>query len=94
MGILVREAILPSGVQVSDVYMSFSGEVIMINPKRNDTYVVHSWYKVFSDVSKSKQSDSRIQISVETDDINTYPAPVILYNALKQQYPGAVDVHE
>jgi hypothetical protein len=91
MGILVPEATLPSGFTLSNVYMSFSHEPVYISPTGPDRCQIYSYYKVWADVEKSKPSDIRILLTVQGAD-SSLSAYTVLYDALKEQYPGSEDV--
>jgi hypothetical protein len=106
MGILVPEATLPSGIKISNVYMSFSGEVVFVSqvmgttgpPKtiqekynKNHQWQISSHYKVYP---KKPQlgSDSNIRVPFAT------VVPIIsqspydyLYTALMKQYPSSIE---
>lgn len=90
MGIFVPQATLPSGVQVSNVYMSFSGEVVY-TAQYCGKWRIQSTYKVFKDqISTKTGSNIKIEFSTLVDDLsNPYGH---LYDALKQLYTDAVDV--
>lgn len=90
MGIFVQQATLPSGVQVSNVYMSFSGEVVYTT-QYSGKWRIQSTYKVFKDqISTKTGTNIKIEFAtVVTDLSNPYGH---LYDALKEAYPGAVDV--
>jgi hypothetical protein len=91
MGILVPEATLPSGFTLSNVYMSFSHEPVYISPMGPSRCQIYSYYKVWADVEKSKPSDIRILLTVQGAD-SSLSAYTVLYDALKEQYPGSEDV--
>ena len=90
MGIFVQQATLPSGVKVSNVYMSFSGEVVYTAQMKGG-WRIQSTYKVFKDqISAKSGSNIKIEFSTFVTDLsNPYGH---LYDALKEAYPGAVDV--
>lgn len=96
MGILVIEGTLPSGIQVSNVYMSFSDETISVQsvPTAN-TFLVSGCYRVFADPSKSAGTNIRlpIQTVLSGTDINgsVYDK---LYDKLKSDYPNNSEWHE
>lgn len=100
MGIIVPEANLPMGITVSNVYMSFAGEVIytMANtvstPEGGQTkkYMVNTYYHVYKDETKNPGSNIKIQITAQVDDITNQDVYSILYTQLKNTYPGAQDV--
>ena len=89
MGILVPEATLPMGITISNVYMSFSGEVIYTCP-RNGQYAVNTHYKVYKDDTKQPDTNIRIPLNVQVSDISV-GVYTTLYTALKNLYPGAED---
>ena len=91
MGILVPEANLPMGITLSNVYMSFSDEMIYTNPQ-NGRYVVSTYYKVYKDQTKNPASNIRIPISCIVDTIKDLDAYTILYDQLKVAYPGSGDI--
>ena len=91
MGILVSEGVLPSGIPISNVYMSFDTEVIYVSPRSADgRYSIHANYKVFKDDTKQLNSDVRIPLAIQVNDISigVYTS---LYENLKQIYPESVD---
>jgi len=89
MGILVPEANLPMGITVSNVYMSFSGEVIYTVPA-NGQYRINTYYKVYKDELKQPDTNIRIPINVQVSDINQ-SVYSILYSELKTIYPNNID---
>ena len=90
MGILVPEANLPMGITVSNVYVSFSGEVIYTIPG-NGQYRVNTHYKVYKDETKQPDTNIRIPISTQVSNISigVYTA---LYEELKRTYQNFTDV--
>ena len=91
MGILVPEANLPMGITVSNVYMSFSGEVIYTMPNQtSNIYTINTHYKVYKDELKQPDTNIRIPINVQVSDINQ-SVYSILYSELKTIYPNNID---
>jgi len=90
MGIFVPEANLPMGITVSNVYMSFSGEVIYTVPMSGQ-YNVNTYYKVYKDETKIPDTNIRIPTGVLVDSIVGRDVYTILYENLKQIYPDSVD---
>ena len=90
MGILVPEAYLPMGITVSNVYMSFSGEVIYTVPA-NGQYNINTYYKVYKDESKKPDTNIRISLAIQVSDISV-GVYTSLYENLKALYPGSTDV--
>lgn len=91
MGILVPEANLPMGITVSNVYMSFSGEVIYTIPG-NGQYRVNTCYKVYKDETKQPDTNIRIPISITVNNIVGRDVYTILYEELKNLHSGSTDV--
>jgi hypothetical protein len=92
MGILVPEANLPMGVTLSNVYMSFSKEVVYTVPNStSNNYVINTYYKVYKDETKQPDTNIRIPISVQVNDISV-GVYTLLYENLKQLYPNSTDV--
>lgn len=91
MGIFVPEANLPMGITLSNVYMSFSGEVIytMPNPTCNN-YTINTSYKVYKDDTKQPDTNIRIPFAIQVSDISV-GVYTSLYENLKQNYPSSVD---
>ena len=93
MGILVSEGTLPSGVQVSNVYMSFAEETVGIQsvPTAN-TFLITACYRVFADPSKASGTNIRVPLSIvisgQDIDASIYGK---LYDKLKTEYPNNLD---
>jgi len=93
MGIIVPEATLPSGIRVSNVYMSFSGELVYVYPRNEDgRYTISAHYKVYVDSTKNLGSNIKIPISVTEDNITGRDVYSILYENLKKVYIGYLDI--
>jgi hypothetical protein len=92
MGIFVSEGVLSSGIPISNVYMSFSGSVVYVEPKNsNDLYTVRAFCKVFRDQeSKSSQPDITFQVVNQVNDINI-GAFTCLYEKLNEIFPNSSD---
>jgi hypothetical protein len=90
MGIFVPEANLPMGITVSNVYMSFSGEVIYTVPA-NGQYRINTYYKVYKDETKNPDTNIRVPIGVLIDSIIGRDVYTVLYDELKQIYPSSID---
>lgn len=93
MGILVPEAILPMGITLSNVYMSFSGETVYVNPRLpGNVYRINTSYRIYLDPSKEKGTNISIPMTVTVNDIGRDTIFGILYTELKTIYPGSEDV--
>jgi hypothetical protein len=79
------------GITISNVYMSFSGEVIYTVPE-NGQYRINTYYKVYKDETKNPDTNSRIPIVTQTSNIVGRDVYTILYENLKALYPGSTDV--
>jgi hypothetical protein len=130
MGIFAPTATLPSGVSLSNVYMSFTDEIIFVGqlplnyipppvlpppgPTKppntppggpgtiftpvpyNYKWRLNSNYKIYTSKEAALQnrvSNIRVPINLDVDHIGDNPY-VLLYNKLKDQYPGSYDVIE
>ena len=96
MGIIVKTGTLPSGIQVSNVYIGFGGEMICISP-RTDVYHVTTYYRVFGDQTrKDGEPAARVmmQVTVMKPDFHgSDDCFMLLYQKLKQQFPNYIDCH-
>jgi len=90
MGIFVPEANLPMGITVSNVYMSFSREVIYTVPTSGQ-YRINTYYKVYKDETKNPDTNIRVPIGILIDSIIGRDVYTLMYDELKQIYPSSVD---
>jgi hypothetical protein len=89
MGLLVNTAVLPDGISVKNVYMSFRSENINITSGGTNQWNINTSYRVYKDENKfNNVFDIRIPIRVLTKDI-TRPVYDILYEQLKCIYPDS-----
>lgn len=107
MGITVPTATIPSGIQLSNVYISLANEPVSItqvnklfvdpaHPQSNANYQVNGYYSVYLDRKTAKiqgLSPIRIPIGVRTVEYPSNPHQII-YNQLKQSYSNVQDVYE
>ena len=91
MGIIVPEAILPSKIGISNVYISFAQENILVSKSYNNTWRVNTNYNIFNDESKVDGTNIRIPIEVNSSNI-TEGVYSILYTELKNRYPNSQDI--
>lgn len=92
MGILVPECNLPSSnIAVSNVYMSFSGEAVQTlrHPYTGD-YILSSNYRIFSNPTKKPDTNISEPLMVPYSNLDQ-GVFTVLYNALKEMYPGSED---
>jgi hypothetical protein len=98
MGIFVPSATLPSGITVSNVYMSFTNEVLYVMQSPDTSsglYQMTSYCNVFPSRESVKQGvQSNIRFNVTTQVSNVICGYQALYNKLKNMYPSALDVIE
>lgn len=95
MGILATGT-LPSGVQLSNVYISFSDESIYVRPNDiNGTVEYTICYKVFASPSKEGGHICRVpfQVAIPVEE-DTKRAYDVIYVHLKSLWPGSTDVLE
>lgn len=108
MGILVPEATLPSGIKLSNVYMSFTGEAVFVSQVGTSpnatvgqnrfnpalTWQVSSHYKVYpSKPVRGKDSNIRVPFSAIVEVFDKSPYD-FLYKALMDYYPSSKSVIE
>jgi hypothetical protein len=92
MGIFVSDGVLPSGIPISNVYMSFSGSIVYIEPKSPDNmYILRTTCRVFKDQTKTLNSDINFIISTSVSDVSTCVFKC-LYEKLKTIFPNSEDV--
>lgn len=93
MGVLATGT-LPSGVQLSNVYISFNDESIYVKPNPvNQTIEYTVCYKVWADPSKQGEPLCRVpfQVSVPIQE-DTSRAFDVIYNHLKSIWDETADV--
>ena len=90
MGIIVTNGTLPSGIPISNVYMSFSEEPVY-TVQQGENWRINSYYNVFSDPSKSGGSNIRVNLVTTTSNIAEGSPYYFLYDALKNVYPNNID---
>jgi len=93
MGIFVSEGVLPSGIPISNVYMSFSGSLVYVEPKYpvSNLYTIRAACKVFKDQeSKSSKPDITFQVVNQVSDISVWVFQS-LYEKLKEMFPNNID---
>jgi len=89
MGIMVQCGTIPSGVSVSNVYISFGSEPLYILPN-GGLYRITTHYRIYSTQTKELGTDIRIPFTLNISNIdqNVYTA---VYNELKCIYPNNID---
>jgi hypothetical protein len=92
MGILVPNCTLPNGIEVSNVFMCFTGENVIVGKDiSGNAYSVTSNYRVYKDSSRSGPNIIRCDIMVDGISNISQSPYTYLYNSLKTSYPGAID---
>lgn len=96
MGIFVNSGVMPSGLTLSNVYISFNMEPVIVFPKNSfglteSNLMVKSRYRVYTDPEKSNGSNIQEEICVETTDIRR-PIYDILYEELSIMYPDSINM--
>lgn len=90
MGIIVPDAVLPNGIQVSNVYMCFADEPVYTQ-KNSNIFYLNSSYRIYKTSDKTPDVPIRFPISTQVTDIEGQSSYSILYDALKKIYPGSED---
>ena len=93
MGLLVPEFTV-SGVSISNVYVSLVNNniTVCVNPE-NRFYVIQGLYSVYKDRSRQYPALINKLFQVRTDD-HTSSLFTLIYNQLKEEFPGSIDVIE
>jgi hypothetical protein len=96
MGIFVKSGVTSSGIILSNVYISFNMEPVIVFSKNSfglteSNFMVKSRYKVYTNPEKTSKSDIQEEISVETTDIRR-PIYDILYEELITMYPDSINM--
>jgi hypothetical protein len=92
MGILVPNCTLPNGIVITDAFICFTGEKVIVQKDvSGETYCVVSTYRVYKDSTRTGPVIILCPIIVEGI-TNVVNSPYnYLYDSLKQTYPGSVD---
>jgi len=92
MGIQVPNCTLPNGIEVSNVFMCFTGQTVTVQKDiTGNAYSVVSNYRVYKDSSRTGPNIILCPILVEgIPNVSSSPY-TYLYDSLKQTYPGSVD---
>jgi hypothetical protein len=93
MGLIVERGVLPDGVDIFNVYLSFNLECIFVTKDLTGEYVINTYYRVIPlDMTyKNKYGwvpEIRVPFQVRTTNINQ-PLYDILYQNLKQVFPNS-----
>jgi hypothetical protein len=90
MGLLVHSGVLPNGIPIQNVYISFGQDCVRMAPMNNKKgwFCVNTTYSVYSSPSKAKGTNMRFEIFVETQD-PTKPIYDIVYDYIKSLYPNS-----
>jgi hypothetical protein len=92
MGITVPNCTLPNQISLNNVFMSFTGETVIIQKDLSgNAYSISSNYRIYKDSTRPGPVLIRCPIIVNgIDNIDTSPYKY-LYDSLKQTYSGSVD---
>lgn len=92
MGIQVPSCTLPNGIEVSNVFMCFTGQKVIVEKDlTGNAYGIVSSYRVYKDSSRTGPNIITCDIKVDGI-VNVTESPYkYLYDSLKSTYPGSVD---
>jgi hypothetical protein len=92
MGIQVPNCTLPNGIEVSNVFMSFTGQTVTVQKDiSGNAYSIVSNYRVYKDSTKTGPNIIVCPIMIEgISNVSSSPY-TYLYDSLKQTYQGSVD---
>lgn len=90
MGLLVHSGVLPNGIPIQNVYISFGQDCVRMAPmqRKKGWFCINTTYSVYSSPSKAKGTNMRFEIFVETQD-PTKPIYDIVYDYIKSLYPNS-----
>jgi hypothetical protein len=93
MGLLVHSGVLPNGIPIQNVYISFGQDCLRIAPipRKSGWFCINTTYSIYSSPSKDKGTNMRFEIFVETQE-PTKPIYDIVYNYLKSLYPDSENI--
>lgn len=96
MGIFVNSGVASSGIILSNVYISFNMEPVIVFSKNSfglteSNFMVKSRYSVYTNPEKTSRPDIQEEICVETTDIRR-PIYDILYEELIAMYPDSINM--
>lgn len=92
MGLLVNTGILPGGVEVNNVYMTFSDFPVYIMPKGKGQYDIRGFYSVYpSETTERTIRDTSIELVARVTDVSS-PLHSMLYSQLKTLYPNSTNM--
>lgn len=92
MGLLVNSGILPGGVSVSNIYMTFSDFPVYIMPKGKGQYDIRGFYSVYPSETASRSTrDTSIELVATVTDVSGC-LHTMLYAQLKSLYPDSTNM--
>ena len=94
MGIHVKYGTLPTGINVSHVYMCFRGEVVYVTKSLKPKYIINATCRVYPLSAKDTVSSSYdivVPVQVKTNDISA-GVYTYLYDQLKRDYPAYINL--
>jgi hypothetical protein len=102
MGIFANTITLSSGVTLSNVYLSFSGEVVFVRQSYQpsngqQSYNIRSFCNIFPDRESAKKgnpSEVRFEVSADVQGFSPGNPYEQLYNSMKAQYSNVADCYE
>jgi hypothetical protein len=92
MGLLVNSGILPGGIQVNNVYMTFSDFPVYIMPKGKGQYDIRGFYSVYpSETAPRTVRDTSTELVARVTDVSVC-LHTMLYAQLKSLYPDSTNI--
>jgi hypothetical protein len=93
MGLIVYQGVLPDGVEIYNVYLSFNLETIFVSKELTGEYVINTYYRVtpLDMTYKNKYGwtpEIRVPFQVRAKNINQ-PIYDILYQQMKENFPNS-----
>jgi hypothetical protein len=92
MGLLVNNGTLPGGIEVSNIYMTFSDFPVYIMPKGKGQYDIRGFYSVYPSESAPRTTrDTSIELTAPVTDVSG-SLHSMLYAQLKSLYPDSTNM--
>jgi hypothetical protein len=94
MGIHVKYGTLPTGIDVSHVYMCFRREVVYVTQSLKPKYIINAncrVYPISASTNPNQSYDIIVPVQVKTDDISA-GVYTYLYDQLKRDYPAYINL--
>lgn len=92
MGILIPNAVLPSGIPVSNIYacIASNGVSVFRDPVSNN-FSFNGMYKIYANSSKNLPPIDNLNLHFKSNTVPDQSLYTTFYDTLKATYPGSSD---